>query len=75
MAFFLKLLVFTVWAVIMATLIVGSWQGQNGLRRRSYTGKTKSVGDKESGRYFSYPFARTGLKAVCCGFTAVVFQC
>ncbi|MGI6434119.1 MAG: hypothetical protein ACOX0F_01935 [Syntrophomonadaceae bacterium] len=64
MAFFLKLVVFMVWAIIMATLIVGSTQGSNGLRRRPYTDKIKSTGDKEGGRYFLCPVCWTGRQAV-----------
>lgn len=67
MAFFLKLVVFSVWAIIMATLILGSIQGSSGLRRRPFTDKIKSSGDKEGGRYLLCPACWTSRKIACAG--------
>lgn len=66
MAFFLKLVVFTVWAIIMAALIMGSTHGSNGPRRRRYTDKIKPTGEKES-RYFLCQVCWTGRKAASAG--------
>ncbi|MGI6467547.1 MAG: hypothetical protein GXZ09_00630 [Syntrophomonadaceae bacterium] len=53
MAFFLKLLVFSVWVVIMAALIIGSIQGGRRCKRGRRYEKIKPAAEKENGRFFS----------------------
>ncbi len=55
MAFFLKLAVFSVWAVIMAAVIIGSIQGTRRMKRRRRQERNKPAVEKEIGRYFSIP--------------------
>lgn len=53
MAFFLKLMVFSVWVVIMAALIIGSIQGSKQCKRSRRYEKIQPAGEKENGRFFS----------------------
>jgi hypothetical protein len=55
MAFFLKLMVFSVWVVIMAALIIGSIQCSKRFRRGRRYEKIKPAGEKENGRFFFLP--------------------
>lgn len=67
MAFFLKLVVFSVWVVIMAALIIASIQCSKRARRRRRQERVKPAGEKEIGRYFSCPLT-------CCGRGACSLQ-